>query len=64
MGYVDGHWSVSLKAAAANVSWTRGAGLGVSRQTQLLLEVLMVFMCLGAVTGTESPGDILFISLS
>ncbi|XP_049456830.1 5-hydroxytryptamine receptor 1D isoform X1 [Epinephelus fuscoguttatus] len=51
MGYVDGHWSVSLKAAAANVSWTRGAGLGVSRQTQLLLEVLMVFMCLGAVTG-------------
>ncbi|XP_029306072.1 5-hydroxytryptamine receptor 1D [Cottoperca gobio] len=49
-----GSWSVSLQAAAAaaaNTSWSGAAGLGVSAQSQLLLEILMVLMCLGAVTG-------------
>ncbi|KAL6101726.1 uncharacterized protein ACO6RY_16907 [Pungitius sinensis] len=51
MENLDGSWVVSLQAAAANASWTRGAGLGLSRQTQLVLETLMVLMCLCAVTG-------------
>lgn len=55
MGDLDGSWSVSLQAAAAavevNGSWTEGVGLGMSRQIQLVLEILMVLMCLGAVTG-------------
>ena len=48
-------------AAAANATWAAGAGLLVSGRTQLVLEILMVLMCLGAVAGTESPADILFI---
>ncbi|KAM8858709.1 5-hydroxytryptamine receptor 5B [Spinachia spinachia] len=48
---LDGSWSVSLQAAVANASWTEGAGLGASRQTQLVLETVMVLMCLCAVTG-------------
>ncbi|XP_037639117.1 5-hydroxytryptamine receptor 1D [Sebastes umbrosus] len=55
MGDLDGSWSVSLQAVAAaaevNSSWTEGVGLGMSRQIQLVLEILMVLMCLGAVTG-------------
>ncbi|XP_039640160.1 5-hydroxytryptamine receptor 1D [Perca fluviatilis] len=48
---MDGSWSVSLQAASANASWPKGARPGVSGQMQLLLEILMVLMCLGAVTG-------------
>ncbi|XP_040035502.2 5-hydroxytryptamine receptor 1F [Gasterosteus aculeatus] len=48
---LDGSWSVSLQAAVANASWTEGAGRGLSRQTQLVLETVMVLMCLCAVTG-------------
>ncbi|XP_059215855.1 5-hydroxytryptamine receptor 1D [Centropristis striata] len=52
MDDLDGSWSVSLQQAAeANASWPEGSGPGVSRQTQLVLEILMVLMCLGAVTG-------------
>ncbi|KAM9345476.1 5-hydroxytryptamine receptor 1D [Symphorus nematophorus] len=48
---LGGSW-LSLRAAAAdNASRTEGAWLGVSRRVQLLLEILMVLMCLGAVTG-------------
>ncbi|KAG7230153.1 hypothetical protein INR49_009873, partial [Caranx melampygus] len=41
-------------AAAVNASWTGRAGLGLSRRTQLVLEVLMVLMCLGAVADDNS----------
>jgi len=52
MDDLDGSWSVSLRAAAAvNASWTEGAGVGVSRQTRLVLEILMVLMCVCAVAG-------------
>ncbi|XP_071337000.1 5-hydroxytryptamine receptor 1D [Trachinotus anak] len=51
---LDGSWSeprAPLQAAAAdNASWTGRAG-AVSRRTQLVLEILMVLMCLGAVAG-------------
>lgn len=50
---LDGSWSVSLQAAVANASWTEGAGRGLSRQTQLVLETVMVLMCLCAVTGKD-----------
>uniref|UniRef100_UPI0037E89FB6 5-hydroxytryptamine receptor 1D n=1 Tax=Semicossyphus pulcher TaxID=241346 RepID=UPI0037E89FB6 len=43
--------SLSTAAAVVNVSRTGGTGLGVSGQAQLVLEILMVLMCLGAVTG-------------
>ncbi|XP_023267498.1 G-protein coupled receptor 161-like [Seriola lalandi dorsalis] len=52
---LDGSWldppSLLQGAAADNASWTGRAGLMVSRRTQLVLEILMVLMCLGAVTG-------------
>ncbi|XP_054456735.1 G-protein coupled receptor 161 [Anoplopoma fimbria] len=53
MDDLDGSWSLSLQAAAAaaNASRPEGEGLGVSGQTRLVLEILMVLMCLGAVTG-------------
>lgn len=50
-------------AAAANVSLMGGAGLEMSRQTQLVLEILMVLMCLGAVTGTYFLVNISFIEV-
>ncbi|XP_070697668.1 5-hydroxytryptamine receptor 1D [Pempheris klunzingeri] len=43
--------SLLQEAAAVNGSRTEGAGLGVTGRAQLLLEILMVLMCLGAVTG-------------
>ncbi|XP_040906629.1 5-hydroxytryptamine receptor 1D [Toxotes jaculatrix] len=52
---LGGSWSElgsPLQAAeAANASWTRGAGLVLSGRTRLFLEILMVLMCVGAVTG-------------
>lgn len=48
-------------AAAANASLTGGAGIEVSGQTQLILEILMVLMCLGAVTGTYFPVNIVLL---
>ncbi|CAK6951649.1 -hydroxytryptamine receptor 1D [Scomber scombrus] len=55
MDGLDGGWSGPrplLQAAAAdNSSWPGGAGLVVSPRTKLVLEILMVLMCLGAVTG-------------
>ncbi|KAK5853885.1 hypothetical protein PBY51_015006 [Eleginops maclovinus] len=48
---LDGSWSVPLQAAAVNASRKEAARPGVSAQTQLLLEILMVLMCVGAVTG-------------
>ncbi|XP_070772765.1 5-hydroxytryptamine receptor 1D [Enoplosus armatus] len=51
MDDLDGSWSSLQAAAAVNASWTEGAGHGVSQRTQLVLEILMVLMCLGAVTG-------------
>nr|XP_020458729.1 5-hydroxytryptamine receptor 1D-like [Monopterus albus] len=43
---------LSLQAAvASNLTRTGGAGPVVHRRTQLVLEILMVLMCLGAVTG-------------
>ncbi|XP_034538057.1 5-hydroxytryptamine receptor 1D [Notolabrus celidotus] len=38
-------------ASAVNASRTGDAGLGVSERARLVLEILMVLMCLGAVTG-------------
>ncbi|KAM6997292.1 5-hydroxytryptamine receptor 1D [Tautogolabrus adspersus] len=43
--------SLQAASSAVNVSWTGGAGLGVSGRAQLVLEILVVLMCLGAVTG-------------
>lgn len=43
----------SLQGAAMNASWTEDAGSGASGRLQLLLEVLVVLMCVGAVTGTQ-----------
>ncbi|XP_029132966.2 5-hydroxytryptamine receptor 1D [Labrus bergylta] len=43
--------SLQNASQAGNVSWTGAAGLGVSGRAHLVLEVLMVLMCLGAVTG-------------
>ncbi|XP_035028946.2 5-hydroxytryptamine receptor 1D [Hippoglossus stenolepis] len=54
MEELGGSWSEPrspLQAAAGNGSWSGAAGLVVSGRTQLLLEILMVLMCLGAVTG-------------
>lgn len=48
----DGSGS-SLQGAAMNASWTEDAGSGASGRLQLLLEVLVVLMCVGAVTGTQ-----------
>ncbi|XP_029377652.1 5-hydroxytryptamine receptor 1D [Echeneis naucrates] len=53
---LGGSWSEPpppLQAAAVldNVSWTERAWLEGSRRTQLVLEILMVLMCLGAVAG-------------
>ncbi|KAM9364953.1 LOW QUALITY PROTEIN: 5-hydroxytryptamine receptor 1D [Pholidichthys leucotaenia] len=50
-----GNWS-ELRAsvetpADISANWTKGSGFGVSGRTKLFLEILMVFMCLGAVTG-------------
>lgn len=39
-------------AEAANASLATGPGIEVSGQIQMVLEILMVLMCLGAVTGT------------
>lgn len=44
-------------ATTVSANWTEGSELGVSKQTQLVLEILMVLMCLGAVTGTDSSAD-------
>lgn len=38
--------------ATPNASWTEAAGVGVSRRVQLVLEILMVLMCVGAIVGT------------
>ncbi|XP_076022047.1 5-hydroxytryptamine receptor 1D [Genypterus blacodes] len=38
-------------AAAANASWAVGEPLVLSTRTQQILEIVMVLMCLGAVTG-------------
>ncbi len=46
-----GSWSSLQTTAAVNASWTEGTELAATGQTQLLLEILMVLMCLGAVTG-------------
>ncbi|KAM7408891.1 hypothetical protein PAMA_002557 [Pampus argenteus] len=55
MDDLGGGWSEPrspLQAAAAvNTSWPEAAGLSLSPRTQLVLEILMVLMCLGAVTG-------------
>lgn len=54
MGDLGGTRS-SLRAAApaaVNASWTEDAELGASGQVHLVLEILMVLMCVGAVTGT------------
>ncbi|XP_008276968.1 5-hydroxytryptamine receptor [Stegastes partitus] len=56
MDNLDVSWSeprLLLQAAAAvlNVSRTKDTELGMSKRTQLVLEILMVVMCLGAVTG-------------
>ncbi|XP_035519692.1 5-hydroxytryptamine receptor 1D [Morone saxatilis] len=51
MDDLGGSWSSLQAAAPANASRTEGAGLGLSGQAQLVLEILMVLMCLGAVTG-------------
>lgn len=57
MSDLGGSWlklGLALRsAAAANGSLIEGQ-LEVSRQTQLVLEILMVLMCLGAVTGTAN----------
>lgn len=57
MDELEGPWSSARAAAAAagNASWTEDAGLGVSGRVQLVLEILMVLMCVGAVTGTQLP---------
>lgn len=47
----SGHRSLILAAAADNASRPEGAGLSLSPRTKLVLEILMVLMCLGAVTG-------------
>lgn len=58
MDDLDGGWSQPVSplqaAAALNASWPEAAGLGLSPRTQLVLEILMVMMCFGAVTGTET----------
>lgn len=51
MENLDGSLSVLVQAAAANASRAEAAGSGLSARTQLLLEILMVLMCVGAVTG-------------
>ncbi|KAM9847517.1 LOW QUALITY PROTEIN: 5-hydroxytryptamine receptor 1D [Aulostomus maculatus] len=55
MGVLDGGWSeleAPVQAAAAvNASWSGAAGLSLTPRTRLLLEVVVVLMCLGAVTG-------------
>ncbi|XP_028279843.1 5-hydroxytryptamine receptor 1D [Parambassis ranga] len=43
--------AAATAAAAINASGTGGAELGVSGRTKLVLEIIMVLMCLGAVTG-------------
>lgn len=56
MEEVDGSWAqpgVPLWAST-NESWTEPAEPVESQQTQLVLKLLVVLMCLGAVTGTES----------
>ncbi|XP_044070833.1 5-hydroxytryptamine receptor 1D [Siniperca chuatsi] len=49
MDDLDGYWLSLHAAAEVNASWTEGVEL--SGRTQLVLEILMVLMCLGAVTG-------------
>ncbi|KAK5908348.1 hypothetical protein CgunFtcFv8_016418 [Champsocephalus gunnari] len=51
MENLDGSLSVLVQAAAANASRAEAAGSGLSARTQLMLEILMVLMCVGAVTG-------------
>ncbi|KAG8000043.1 hypothetical protein GBF38_002172 [Nibea albiflora] len=52
MDDLGGSWSLSLQAAeAVSANRTEGGGPAVSGRAQLLLEILMVLMCLGAVTG-------------
>lgn len=41
-------------ATEINGSQTEDASVGVPRQVQLLLEILIVLMCVGAVTGTAA----------
>lgn len=70
MGDLGGSWLElgsplqAAAAAAANASLTGGAGFELSGQTQLVLEILMVLMCLGAVTGTNLPVNIQFIIIN
>lgn len=52
MEELEGPWApVRAAAAAVNASWTEDAGLGVFGRVQLVLGILMVLMCVGAVTG-------------
>lgn len=61
MDDLDGSWlepRLFLQVATtASANWTEGSELELSKQTQLVLEILMVLMCLGAVTGTDSSAD-------
>ncbi|KAM3606933.1 uncharacterized protein V6R79_025880 [Siganus canaliculatus] len=51
MGDPDGSWPSLLAAATVNATTTEDAENGASGRAQLVLEILMVLMCLGAVTG-------------
>lgn len=52
MSSPDGSWSLFRFAAVGNTNWTQDAGIALPSRTQLFLEILMVLMCLGAVTGS------------
>lgn len=57
--------ALSLRAAGTkvNASQTEDPSFGLPRQVQVLLEVLIVLMCTGAVTGTAEQ-QILYFNLS
>ncbi|XP_030012498.1 5-hydroxytryptamine receptor 1D [Sphaeramia orbicularis] len=46
-----GSWSLLRSGDTVNTSWTEGTGAPLTTQTYLFLEILMVLMCVGAVTG-------------
>lgn len=50
VGPVLSPWAAAPKI---NASQNEGASVGVSRQVQLFLEILIVLMCVGAVTGSR-----------
>lgn len=54
-----------LRAAVTkvNTSQTEDSSFGLPRQVQVLLEVLIVLMCTGAVTGTAEQ-QILYLNIS